>query len=135
MINTVCRLGDADHVSYRCCALGVPPVIANVSNTVGLAPGSLSGAWATRRELNADHRRLLWLGTASLLGGIAGALLLLWLPSAAFDAIVPALIGLGCVLVILQPFIAKKLASPACPARYAKLGRCMGRSCCGWLSR
>jgi uncharacterized membrane protein YfcA len=92
-------------------------VIANVSNTVGLAPGSLSGAWATRRSLNGDHRRLLWLGAASLLGGIAGALLLLWLPSAAFDAIVPALIGLGCVLVILQPFIAKKLAY-----RRARLG-------------
>jgi uncharacterized membrane protein YfcA len=91
-------------------ALGVPPVIANVSNTVGLAPGSLSGAWATGRELTGERRRVLWLGTASLLGGIAGALLLLWLPAAAFDAIVPVLIGIGCVLVILQPFISAKLA-------------------------
>ena len=89
LINTV--VGSGTLVTFpTLLALGVPPVIANVSNTVGLAPGSLSGAWATRRELNGDHRRLLWLGTASLLGGIAGALLLLWLPSAAFDAIVPA---------------------------------------------
>lgn len=116
MINTV--VGSGTLVTFpTLLALGVPPVIANVSNTVGLAPGSLSGAWATRRELNGDRRRLLWLGAASLLGGIAGALLLLWLPAAAFDAIVPVLIGLGCVLVILQPFIAKKLAY-----RRARLG-------------
>jgi uncharacterized protein len=109
LINTV--VGSGTLVTFpTLLALGVPPVIANVSNTVGLAPGSLSGAWATRRELNGEHRRLLWLGTASLLGGIAGALLLLWLPEAAFDAIVPALIGLGCVLVVVQPFIAKRLA-------------------------
>jgi uncharacterized membrane protein YfcA len=98
-------------------ALGVPPVIANISNTVGLAPGSLSGAWATRGELDGQRRRLFWLGSASLLGGIAGALLLLWLPSAAFDAIVPILIGIGCLLVIAQPFMAKRLA-----LRRARLG-------------
>lgn len=116
MINTV--VGSGTLITFpTLLALGVPPVIANVSNTVGLAPGSLSGAWATRRELNGDRRRLLWLGGASLLGGIAGALLLLWLPAAAFDAIVPILIGLGCVLVILQPFIARKLAY-----RRARLG-------------
>jgi uncharacterized membrane protein YfcA len=122
LINTV--VGSGTLITFpTLLALGVPPVIANVSNTVGLAPGSLSGAWATRRELNSDRRRLLWLGSASLLGGIAGALLLLWLPSAAFDAIVPALIGLGCVLVILQPFIAKKLAY-----RRARLGTEAGQT-------
>ena len=122
MINTV--VGSGTLVTFpTLLALGVPPVIANVSNTVGLAPGSLSGAWATRRELNGDRRRLLWLGAASLLGGIAGALLLLWLPAAAFDAIVPVLIGLGCVLVILQPFIAKKLAY-----RRARLGTEAGQT-------
>lgn len=109
LINTV--VGSGTLITFpTLLALGVPPVIANVSNTVGLAPGSLSGAWATRRELNREYRRLVWLGTASLIGGIAGALLLLSLPAAAFDAVVPALIGLGCVLVIVQPFVAKKLA-------------------------
>lgn len=111
MINTV--VGSGTLITFpTLLALGVPPVIANVSNTVGLAPGSFSGAWATRHDLDLNTERglLLRLGTASLLGGIAGAGLLLWLPSAAFDAIVPVLIGLGCVLVIVQPFIAKKLA-------------------------
>lgn len=110
LINTV--VGSGTLITFpTLLALGVPPVIANVSNTVGLAPGSLSGAWATRRDLNDDRQRLIRLGAASLLGGIVGALLLLWLPSAAFDAIVPALIGLGCVLVIVQPFLAKRLAA------------------------
>jgi uncharacterized membrane protein YfcA len=116
LINTV--VGSGTLITFpTLLALGVPPVIANVSNTVGLAPGSLSGAWATHDELHGQRQRVLWLGTASLLGGIAGALLLLRLPSAAFDAIVPVLIGLGCLLVILQPFISKRLA-----IRRARLG-------------
>ena len=116
LINTV--VGSGTLITFpTLLALGVPPVIANISNTVGLAPGSLSGAWATRGELDGQRRRLFWLGSASLLGGIAGALLLLWLPSAAFDAIVPVLIGLGCLLVIVQPFMAKRLA-----LRRARLG-------------
>lgn len=116
LINTV--VGSGTLITFpTLLALGVPPVIANVSNTVGLSPGSLSGAWATRRELEGQRRRVLWLGSASLLGGIVGAFLLLWLPSAAFDAIVPILIGLGCVLVIVQPFIATRLAH-----RRARLG-------------
>jgi uncharacterized protein len=109
LINTV--VGSGTLITFpTLLALGVPPVTANISNTVGLAPGSLSGAWATGHELTGERRRVLWLGSASLLGGIGGAFLLLWLPSAAFDAIVPVLIGLGCVLVILQPFITKRLA-------------------------
>ena len=116
LINTV--VGSGTLITFpTLLALGVPPVTANISNTVGLTPGSLSGAWATGRELTGERRRVLWLGTASLLGGIAGALLLLWLPSAAFDTIVPVLIGIGCALVILQPFISAKLA-----ARRARLG-------------
>lgn len=109
LINTV--VGSGTLITFpTLLALGVPPVTANISNTVGLAPGSLSGAWATRGELDGQRGRVLWLGSASLLGGIAGALLLLWLPPSAFDAIVPILIGLGCVLVVLQPFISKRLA-------------------------
>jgi uncharacterized protein len=132
LINTV--VGSGTLITFpTLLALGVPPVIANISNTVGLAPGSLSGAWATRRELGGQRRRVLWLGLASLLGGIAGAFLLLRLPSTAFDAIVPILIGLGCVLVIVQPFIATRLAY-----RRARLGTEAGPQVLGsvllWLA-
>jgi uncharacterized membrane protein YfcA len=88
-------------------AVGYPPVVANVSNTVGLVPGTLSGAVGYRRELRGQGGRLLRLGVASVLGGVAGALLLLSLPAAAFDAVVPALIGLGCVLVLVQPWVSQ----------------------------
>ena len=94
-------------------ALGVPPVTANVSNTVGLVPGSLTGSIGYRRELSGQRRRLLILGVATLLGGTAGAVLLLVLPSEAFDTIVPVLIGLGVLLVLLGPAIARRVAKRA----------------------
>src|SRR5579884_2975777 len=73
-------------------AFGYAPVVANVSNTVGLVPGSATGAFGYRRELTGQGRRMLPLALASLLGGIAGAVLLLVLPASAFKAIVPAFI-------------------------------------------
>ena len=70
-------------------AFGVPPVTANVSNNVGLVPGSLSGAIGYRRELAGQGGRIRHLLSASLLGGAVGAVLLLVLPARAFAAIVP----------------------------------------------
>jgi len=93
-------------------AFGYPPVLANTSNTVGLVPGSFSGAVGYRRELAGQRARLVRLGAASMLGGLTGGLLLLVLPPAAFRAIVPALIALACVLVVLQPRLAARLATP-----------------------
>lgn len=90
-------------------ALGLPPVVANVSNTVGLWPGSVSGAWGYRHELVGQSRRLIRLGTATGLGALAGAIALLRLPSSVFNAVVPVLVGLGCVLVVVQPFLADRL--------------------------
>ena len=84
-------------------ALGYPPVVANVSNNVGLVPGNASGAYGYRRELKGQGRRLLRLGAASFLGALAGALLLLTLPAEAFKVIVPGLIMIALLLVILQP--------------------------------
>lgn len=88
-------------------AFGLPPVTANVSNTIGLVPGSVSGVIGYRRELAGQQARLLRLGSASLLGGITGAILLLTLPSGAFKAIVPVLIIAALVLVIVQPPLAR----------------------------
>lgn len=86
-------------------AFGVPPVTANVSNTIGLVPGVASGIFGYRRELHGQRQRALRLGTASLAGGVVGAVLLLVLPAGAFRAIVPVLILVGLVLVVLQPRI------------------------------
>ncbi|MFE9555921.1 sulfite exporter TauE/SafE family protein [Streptomyces sp. NPDC006692] len=86
-------------------ATGLPPVTANVSNALGLVPGSISGAIGYRHELRGQSRRVLRLGATALLGGLAGAVLLLALPSKAFDAIVPVLVGAALVLVLFQPRI------------------------------
>jgi uncharacterized membrane protein YfcA len=111
-INTV--VGSGTLVTFpTLLAIGVPPVTANVSNTLGLVPGSLSGAIGYRRELEGQRPRLIRLGLGSVLGGIVGALLLLVLPAEAFHAIVPVLIGLGCLLVILQPAISRRVAARA----------------------
>ena len=108
-VNTV--VGSGTLITFpTLLAFGVPPVTANVSNTIGLVPGSVSGAIGYRRELSGQRGRLVRLASASLLGGAVGAVLLLALPEDAFNAIVPALIGLGCVLVIFQPAITRRVA-------------------------
>lgn len=86
-------------------AFGYPPVLANVSNTVGLVPGTISAAFGYRRELRGQLRRLLRFGAGSFLGGVLGAVLLLRLPESAFTAIVPVLLLSACALVLLQPRI------------------------------
>lgn len=85
--------------------IGLPPITANVSNTLGLAPGSFVGAYGYRRELAGQRERSIKLGTASVIGGVLGAVLLLTLPATAFKAIVPVLIGLALLLVIFGPRI------------------------------
>lgn len=87
-------------------AIGLPPITANVSNTLGLVSGSISGAIGYRRELRGQTRRILRLASTGLTGGLVGAILLLALPSDAFDAIVPVLVGLALLLVLFQPRIA-----------------------------
>jgi uncharacterized protein len=97
-------------------ACGYAPVTANVSNSVGLVPGSISGAVGYRRELVGQRGRMVRLGTASVLGGLTGAVLLLVLPAAAFKTIVPVFIALALVLVLLQPrlnlLVARHISDP-----------------------
>jgi hypothetical protein len=92
-------------------AFGFPPIVANVSNNVGLVPGNFTAAWGYRRELAGQRSRLMWLGIFSLLGSIAGAAALLELPSGAFKLIVPVLILISCVLVLAQPKISARVAA------------------------
>ena len=101
-INTV--VGSGTLITFpTLLAFGVPPVTANVSNNLGLVPGSIAGAWGYRRELAGQRSRVLRLVSASVIGAFTGAVLLLTLPAGAFEAIVPVLILLGVVLVIFQP--------------------------------
>lgn len=101
-INTV--VGSGTLVTFPTLLFfGYAPVMANVSNTVGLVAGGLTGSWGYRHELRGHRSTLLRWAPMSLLGGIAGALLLLVLDPAAFKAIVPVLIGLGVLLVALGP--------------------------------
>jgi uncharacterized membrane protein YfcA len=108
-INTV--VGSGTLITFpTLLAFGYPPVLANVSNNVGLVPGVASGVYGYRSELGGQRRRLIRLGSASVCGGLVGAILLLTLPQSAFKAIVPALIGLAVVMVIIQPRLAKWVA-------------------------
>ncbi len=86
-------------------AFGFPPVVANVSNNVGLVPGNLSSGFGYRRELAGQRGRLLRLGVAAAAGALAGAAALLSLPASAFRLIVPVLILIACALVVAQPWL------------------------------
>jgi uncharacterized membrane protein YfcA len=84
-------------------AVGYSPVTANVSNCVGLVPGGVGGSFGYRRELRGQWRRCAVLAVGTTLGALLGGVLLLELPDAVFDAIVPALILLAVALMAVRP--------------------------------
>ncbi|GGJ26786.1 sulfite exporter TauE/SafE family protein [Paenarthrobacter histidinolovorans] len=84
-------------------ALGVAPVVASMSNAMGLVAGTAAGAWGYRRELAGRGRQLLKLMPASLLGGITGAWLLLHLPEKVFAYVAPVLLVAALLMVLFQP--------------------------------
>jgi hypothetical protein len=92
-------------------AVGLPPVTATVSNSLGLVAGNLTGAIGYRRELRGQLGLILRLLPASMLGALTGAFLLLHLPASSFETIVPVLIGLAVVLVAVQPALQRTLRS------------------------
>jgi len=104
-------VGVASLVSFpTLVALGLPPVTANVSNTLGLVPGGVSGAVGYREELR-EHPRLGWqVLSCCVVGGAIGAWLLLALPPGVFEAVVPWLILFTCLLVGAQPWISAWLS-------------------------
>jgi hypothetical protein len=109
-INTV--VGSGTLITFPILlAFGYAPVVANISNNVGLVPGSVAGAIGYRQELEGQRRRALPLSVASLLGGISGAILLLSLPASAFKAIVPAFIAVALALIMVQPRLSRALAT------------------------
>ncbi|HZL33524.1 MAG TPA: sulfite exporter TauE/SafE family protein [Verrucomicrobiae bacterium] len=109
-INTI--VGSGTLITFpTLLAFGYPPVVANVSNTIGLVPGSLSGAIGYRRELAGQRGRAIRLGIAAILGGLTGGLLLLALPAAAFQKIVPILILGSVVLIAIQPRLSRAMGN------------------------
>ena len=109
-INTV--VGSGSLITFpTLVALGYPPLLANVSNNIGLVPGSASGVHGYRRELVGQRTRLRRLVPASILGALTGATLLLVLPSSLFDKVVIVLIGVALGLVVVQPTLSRRLAA------------------------
>jgi hypothetical protein len=96
-------------------AVGLPPVTATVSNSLGLVAGNLTGAIGYRRELRGQLGLIVRLLPASILGALTGAFLLLHLPASSFETIVPVLIGLAVVLVAGQPALQRTLRSRRSP--------------------
>ncbi len=87
-------------------ALGGTPgaaIIANATNTVALCPGAIAGSWGYRHELKQLWSWVRWLALPSLIGGVAGSVILVRAPASSFSAMIPWLIGLATLLFILQP--------------------------------
>lgn len=124
MINTI--VGSGTLVTFPTLLFfGHAPVTANISNSLGLVAGGMSGAWGYRHEVRGLGSMIKRLAPASFLGAVLGALLLLVLPPEAFEAIVPALILVGILLVVFGPRInawaRRKDAEALTPGRWIAL--------------
>ncbi len=109
MVNTI--VGSGSLLTFPALlAAGYSPVVANVSNSVGLVLGNVSGVVGYRRELAGQERRATELAIPAALGSLLGAALLLALPESVFHRVVPALVLLAVVLVIVQPRLSVALA-------------------------
>jgi hypothetical protein len=91
-------------------AAGYSPLVANISNSVGLVLGNVSGVVGYRRELAGQERRAAALAIPAAIGSLVGAILLLALPESVFHRVVPALVLLSVVLVVVQPRLSERLA-------------------------
>jgi hypothetical protein len=90
-------------------AIGVPPLTANASNTVGLVPGAVTGAWGYRRELAGHWGQVVRMALLSAVGGVAGSLLVVAAPPGTFTVVVPWLLVLAAALAAAQPRISRAL--------------------------
>lgn len=86
-------------------ACGLPPLAANVTNSVALTGVTAGSVASARQELTGMRRRLLTFGAMGLVGGALGALLLLRLPPGVFAEVVPWLVAFGSVVLLLRPWL------------------------------
>lgn len=99
--------GLASLVSYPALLLaGLSPLAANVTNTTAMFATTVGATAGSRPELRGQGRRLLALAGQAVTGGAIGAVLLLTTPAAAFEAVVPWLVGLGAVLLLARNRVA-----------------------------
>ena len=88
--------------------IGVPPVTANVTNTVGLVPAYLAGSWGQRADLRPQLHRARILAITSLVGGLSGSILLVTIPASVFEAVAPFLILFACALLASEDPLRKR---------------------------
>lgn len=111
IMSTVMSL--ASLVSYPVLlALGLPPLVANVTNTVSLVLTGAGSAIGSRPELAGQAGRVRRLGTVTALGGAAGAAILLLAPPRTFQLVVPVLIAGAAILLAIQPRVRSLSARP-----------------------
>ncbi len=111
VINTVA--GGGSLLSFPALlALGYSPLVANVTNTIGVFPSSAGGSVGYRRELVGQARSWMLLAAICTVGSLIGAWLLLVLPASSFEAAVPVLIATAAVLTLVQPWLARRMPGP-----------------------
>lgn len=109
-INTI--VGSGSLITFpTLLAFGYPPVVANVSNTLGLVPGSLSGVVGYRRELVGQRSRIIRYGLMAAAGGLTGGVILLVAPESAFETVVPFLILIASGLMAFQPRLSRFMSA------------------------
>jgi uncharacterized membrane protein YfcA len=89
-------------------AVGYPSITANVTNAIAVLPGYLGGSHAYRRELEGQGSEVRILGAVSAVGALCGALLLVVSSQSLFDRLVPWLILFSCLLLAVQPALARR---------------------------
>ena len=109
--------GGGTNVSFPALLwLGLPPVTANATSAVSLWPGSFAGVWGFRGPLRRARREWLWLLVPSVIGGVAGALLVVRLPSRVFAGVVPWLVLASTLLFAINTWRRQRLGERAASA-------------------
>ncbi|MCD0443917.1 sulfite exporter TauE/SafE family protein [Glycomyces sp. A-F 0318] len=92
-------------------AVGVPPLYANATNGIAVAPAYAAAAFGSRENLRPQKRRMLQLIPTALVASVCGALLLLNTPHSVFEAIVPFLVLAATVLMAIGPWVNRKVTA------------------------
>ncbi|GAB3878813.1 hypothetical protein GCM10029964_030070 [Kibdelosporangium lantanae] len=92
-------------------ALGLTPLQANVSNSIGVVPGNIAASIGFRRELREQRPLLRRVVPPAVVGSLVGGVVLFLLPEKVFTLIVPVLLGLGALLTLVQPLVSRRLRS------------------------